>query len=64
MIFRIQLPRLDDLPGILDDDDETRPGLKRNNKVPANHECSCLCSVWDMSSTWNFILEPIIIFFP
>ena len=64
MIFRIRLPRLDDLLGGLDSDSDPRSDLKRQNKLPKNHECSCLCSVLDMEATWNFILEPIIITFP
>ncbi len=63
MIFRIRLPRLDNLLESLEGGDESRNDLKRS-RLPKNHECSCLCSVWDVSATWNFMLEPIFINFP
>ncbi len=63
MLFRIRLPRFDDVPETLDDDGEPRDDLKRY-KLPKDHTCSCYCSFWDMTSTWNFMLEPIFISFP
>ena len=63
MIFRIRLPRLEDLLETLGADNESRSDIQRP-KLPKNHECSCLCSNVDMTALWNFILEPIIIWFP
>ena len=63
MIFRIRLPRLEEILGDLDTDNDSRADLKRS-RLPKDHTCSCLCSVWDMTATWNFLLEPIIVSFP
>ena len=64
MIFRIRLPRLDDLLETLGTDDEDRGDMGRPIwipvKMPPGHECSCTCSAISMESTWSINFNPFI----
>ena len=63
MIFRIRLPRLEELLGGLEEDSEKREDQKRPPiiiRMPPNWECSCTCSALNVNTTWNIIYNPII----
>ena len=64
MIFRIRLPRLEELLADLGADDEPRGDTERFPipiQPPPNHECSCTCSSLNVNTTWRFVWAPIII---